>query len=215
MDEQESNWKQAELNYGRALKIDRFSGRIYNNLGSLYFKQGQLKKAKEYFFQALAYNPLLLGARLNLAKAFLNDSEYQKAIELCLENLDIVSEDTDTLSLLIDIYNKKKDIVHLKKYAYRMINDETDPEILTRLGVMMAQNNIVDVAFDSFIKAMRVGPYYKDAYFNAGTLLGNLGKYDAAIHLWELGLRIDPADQRFKNNIAKAVKFNAKQASQP
>ena len=46
---------------------------------------------------------------------------------------------------------------------------------------------------------MRVAPDYKDAYLNAGTLLGNLGKYDEAIHLWELGLRIDPADQRFKN----------------
>ena len=129
-------------------------------------------------------NPLLLEPRLSLANSFLKRSEYEKAIDLCLKGLDIVNDDTNTLFLLIDIYTQKKDLVHIKKYAYRMINDETDPEVLTRLGVMMARNNIVDVALDSFMKAMRVGPDYKDAYFNAGTLLGNLDKYDAAIHLW-------------------------------
>ena len=55
--------KQAELNYKMALKINPFSASTYNNLGVIYFEQGQWEKAKEYFFQALVYNPLLLDPR--------------------------------------------------------------------------------------------------------------------------------------------------------
>ena len=54
-----------------------------------------------------------------------------------------------------------------------MINNETDPEILTKLGVMMARHNILICALDSYIKAMHVAPDYKDAYLNAGKLLAN------------------------------------------
>ena len=74
----------------------------------------------------------------------------------------------------------------------------------------MAQNNAVDVAIDSYIKAMRVAPDYKEAYLAAGTLLGNVGQYDQAIHLWELGLKIDPLDQRFKQDIAEAIRLKSK-----
>ncbi len=210
MDEQEGHWKEAELDYKRALKVDPFSGTVYNNLGALYSDQNKPVKAKEYFLQAVAYNPLLLEPRLSLAKVFLKDSQYKQAIDLCLKNLDIVSDDPDTLSLLIDIYNQKKDIVNLKKYAYRVIHHEADPEILTKLGVIMGQNGILDTALDCFIKAMRVAPDYKDAYLNAGTLLGNMGQYDKAIHIWELGSKIDPSDKRFKNDIAKAITLNLK-----
>ena len=74
----------------------------------------------------------------------------------------------------------------------------------------MAQNGAVDIALDSFIKALRVAPDYKEAYLEAGTLLGNLGQYDKAVHIWELGSRIDPSDQRFKNDIAKAIELKSK-----
>ena len=49
MDEQEGHWKEAELNYRRALEIDPYFASVYNNLGGVYIKQGQWEKAKEYF----------------------------------------------------------------------------------------------------------------------------------------------------------------------
>ena len=74
----------------------------------------------------------------------------------------------------------------------------------------MAQNNIVDIALNAYIKALKVDPHNKDAYLDAGVLLGNLGKYDEAIQIWKLGLRIDPSDHRFKDNIAGAIKLESK-----
>ena len=153
---------------------------------------------------------MLLGPRAGLAYIFLNGSQYQKAIDLCLQNLNTVAYDTNTLFLLVDIYIHKNDLVNVNKYAYRIINHETDPKILMKLGVVMARHNIMNVALDSYIKTLQVAPDDKDVYFEAGKLLENAGRYDEAIRLWKLGLRIDPADQRFKNSIAKAMTWKLK-----
>ena len=109
--------------------------------------------------------------------------------------------------LLIDIFIQEKDFVNLKKYAYRIINSESDPKLLRNLGATLAQNNIPAIALDSFEKAIRLSPNDKDTYRMAGTFFANLGKYDEAIYLWRIGLSIDPNDQRFRMNIAKAEKL--------
>jgi len=210
MDAQYGHGKEAELNFRKVLNFNPFSAAAYNNLGNLYQQQGQWKKAEEYFNRSLILNPLLIEPRRSLASIFLANSEYMKATGLCLKNLDIVKDDPGTLFLLIDIYIHEKYFINIKKYAYRLINDENDPEILTNLGVTMSRNNFFSIAIDSYIKAMRVGPDYKDAYFNAGTLLANMGKYDKAILVWQIGLKIDPLDQRFKTSIAKAMTLNLK-----
>jgi tetratricopeptide (TPR) repeat protein len=210
LDGKEGHWKEAELNFRRALSINPFSAGTYDALGDLYLKQGQWEKAKECFLQALVYNPLSFGSRAGLAYVYFNNSEYQKALDLCLKNLNLVDYDSNTLFLLVDIYIHKKDIVNIEKYAYRIIDHETDPETLMKLGVVMAQCNIFNVAIDTFIKVIRIAPDYKDAYFEAGKLLENSGKYDEAIHIWRLGSGIDPADQRFKTGIAEAVKLKLK-----
>jgi len=44
----------------------------------------------------------------------------------------------------------------------------------------------------------------------AGTLLANMGQKTLAIHMWEVGLSINPADNRFKENILKFSNLRAK-----
>jgi tetratricopeptide (TPR) repeat protein len=205
IDQAEGHFKDAELNYKKTLETYPSSARTYYNLASLYLTEGRLALAQENFDRSLMINPLLLESRRGLALVFLKYSEYPKAIDLCLKNLDIVNDDPETLLLLMDILMREKDIVSLKKYAYRFINSEIDPRILTKLGVLMAQNNSPEIALDCFTKVMHVAPDYKDAYFSAGTLLANLGKYDQAVQIWKIGSSIDPSDQRFKKDIARAM----------
>ena len=38
--------------------------------------------------------------------------------------------------------------------------------------------------------------------------MGNLGRFDEAIRIWQLGLQIDPKDQRFIEYINKASVLN-------
>lgn len=208
MEEQQGNLKEAELNYRMALRIEPHSAYTFNNMGQLYLQQNQMIKAREYFAQAMIYDPFLLQPRRALASIYLKHSEYQKAINLCLKNLAIDHDDMETLFLLIDLYARQKDFLSLKKCAYRIIAGTTQPELLSKLGNLMGEQGMVDIAIDSYIKAIRVAPHYQEAYLNAGTLLGNMGKYDDAIRLWQLGLEIDPSDGRFKSNIAEARRLS-------
>ena len=107
-------------------------------------------------------------------------------------------------------YLHQKDFITAKKYVYRMINDQSDPSVLTKLGAGMAASNMLDVARDCYTKALQVAPGYKDAYLDEGSVLMNSGNYDEAIRLWGQGLRLYPSDQRFKDNIAKAMSLRSK-----
>jgi tetratricopeptide (TPR) repeat protein len=202
--------KEAELNYKRALRFYPHSSGVYNNLGQLYLTQGQWKKADVFLRQALFYNPLLLQPRKGLARIFLDHSDYQKAIDQCLMNLNIKSDDQDTLSILIYVYAQKKDFVSMKKYAYKILNDQTDPSVLIKLAIVMEESNEPEIALDCLKKVIKLAPDYKDAYLESGKLLEKLGKYDEAIRIWNIGSSIDPSDQRFKQDIVKAIKLKSK-----
>jgi tetratricopeptide (TPR) repeat protein len=213
MDQMEGNWKGAEKDYKLALLADPFSASTYCNLGTVYSSRRQWKKAQEYFLKSLSYNNLLVEPRRGLARIDLIHGQYREAIALCLKNLDIISDDRKTLLLLVDIFNKEKDSASLKKYAYRYINVENDANVLTAFGVEMGQKNMPDLAMDSFTKAIHLAPDDRDAYLATGTLLANLGQFDQAIHIWQIGSGIDATDGRFKDNIALAIKLKANHSS--
>ncbi len=210
LEEKEGHLKEAELNFRKALNINPFSAGTYDGLGELYLKQGQWDKAENYFLKALVFNPLSIESRAGLAFAYFNKTEYKKALGLCLKNLDIVEYDSNTLFLLVDIYIQKKDLANVEKYAHSIISHETDPTALMKLGVVLSQYNIFNSALDTYIKTIQIAPNYKDAYYEAGELLANSGKYDQAIHIWRLGSAIDPSDRRFPKGIADAIKLRSK-----
>ena len=100
--------------------------------------------------------------------------------------------------MLVNIFYQKKYYVSLKKYAYRIINTATDPVILTKLGVFLAQINEPAIALDSFEKAIRLVPNDKEAYFAAAKFFSKLGKHDEAAYLGKIGLSIASSEQGFK-----------------
>ena len=208
---QEGKFKEAEFYCHKALSIDPYSANTYDNLGTLYYEQGHLDKARDNYDRALMLNPLMLAPRRGLAFIFLKHAEYQKAVNLCLKNLDIVNDDASTLVLLLSIFIDEKDFANLKKYTYRIINPETNPGILTYLGFFLYHHHAPpELAMDCFRKAMRVAPGYANAYMEAGTLLADLGQYDQAISIWRRGVSLDPSDSRFKQSIARAMTMKIK-----
>jgi len=210
IDEKEGHFKDAELNIKNALSLNPFSSRDYAYLAFVYFEEGQWKKAKEGFERSLMEDPLLMEPRIGLASIYLKDKEYQKAVDLCLKNLDIVTDDPKTLLLLINIFIKEKDPVSLQKYVHRYINSNSDPASLIKVGIHLAQVNASALALDCFTQVIQIVPGQKDAYLAAGTVFANLGKFDEAIQIWKIGSGIDPYDQRFKKNIAQARVLRSK-----
>jgi tetratricopeptide (TPR) repeat protein len=188
-----------------AFKVNPYSSQAYYNAGLVHLAQGRGEKAVQSFDQSLALNPLFVEARRTLAFVLSGRAEYDKAVKLCLENLDIIEDDPKTLSILVGIYARRQDNVNLKKYAQRYVTAETDPANLTSVGIQIAQSPdpLIQAARDCFAKALRLDPGYANAYLAQGALEVKLGRFDEALRTWQAGLRLNPFDKRFGYSITK------------
>jgi len=206
--------EQAQANFEQALKINPGSADAYDNLGALSYAEGDLEGARRYFKHSLTLNPMLSEPRLGLALIDLKNFQYQKAIELCLQNLNINPNETQSLRLLINIYITNKDKEKLIRYSNDFIKVCLDSNMLTEVGIQLAQNDLFDLAWNCFDKAIRLDAYCKDAYLAEGILLANLEKYDQAIEILKIGQRKNPSDLRFILEIAQIDSSKFKHANQ-
>jgi len=204
---QDRHFNQAEINYKIALKINPSSGAAYNNLGTLYELRHQWQNAKESFIQAIKMNPYMLVARVNLAKILLKEGKFAESIELCRKNLEVSTYDQDSTFLLIDLYYHQKNLASVRQMASLLIKNESNCELLMKLGDQMAQMNIFEKAIDCYTKVLKEEPNNKEAYLGIGLLLEKFGRYDDAIQIFKLGSSIDIMDQRFIDQTSLALKL--------
>lgn len=184
-----------------------------NNLAAIYIDRLDYKPAKWFLLRSLELNKYSIEARLNLANIFEKELNDKDAIINYKENLNVVPFEEHSLLGLIRIYvrmNVEKDV---RTYSQQLIAHTKNPVILTGLGSILAESGRLSMASEAFSQAMRIDPRYKQAFLEAGKLLANVRMYSEAIREWQIGERIDPKDQDFKNNIAKAMVLKSKLAS--
>jgi len=197
------DWVQARKNYQLSLAGDYGDFEIFNNLGNIELNQAHLKEAEAYYKSSLRIEPSSSGVNHNLGVIYLRQGKLELAQGYFLRAIVLNPFQTESFKFLIAILLDKKDMVNLRKYSSLYINIEEDPEKLTNFGILMSENQIFDIAWNGFQKALNLDTEYKNAYLNAGIMLFHLKKYDEAIGIWKLGLKIDPSDSRFTDNIAK------------
>jgi tetratricopeptide (TPR) repeat protein len=199
--------QQAESDYRMALKTNPHSAQAFYGLGLTDYLKGHTDLAVANFQNSMEANPLFMEPRSFMAYILTGRGDYDQAIRLCLKNLEIVDDDPKTLSLLMRIYTLRKDDYHLNHYASRYIAIESDPGLLTRLGIQMAQEIVpqVPLARECFEKALRAAPGYANAYLAQGALEVKLGHYQEAVRVFKAGLRLNPSDRRFEYGISKIM----------
>jgi len=183
-------WDEAIIDYKKALNISSTAAKVYHNLGALYFQKKQFNLAKKYYLKSLFYNPIGIESRRGLALIYLNELQYQKSIDLCLENLKIVNNDEETMHILITAYFRSKNLVAFKKYAVLLIHEVSDPAILIKLGSAFLKNNQISLSLECYIKTIRIAPHEKRAYWGAADLFEKLGKNKDAVYFRNLANEI-------------------------
>ena len=92
---QKNNLKVAENLYNKVLKIDSTHVETNNNLGIIFEKLRQPKKAIRYFQKATQIKPDYADAYYNLGKIFNELNEHQKAISYYEKAIQINSNQAD------------------------------------------------------------------------------------------------------------------------
>lgn len=207
MDFKEGKNAEAIEYFKKALEIAPKSTTVLNNLGLAYWKNNQIDLAKECFTQAIDYNRFYLEPRFNLAQIYQDQGAYRKARDLYLENFSIDPQREDNNYFLAEVYFKTNQPQEAVAAGKKILKESTDSSTLTRYGSLFAANRYNNLAFELFLKSIQIPSSSPDTYLELGKFLGNQGKWDEALMVWQEGLKRNPSDGRFEALINEIKRF--------
>ncbi len=94
-----------------------------------------------------------------------------------------------------------------REISDKIIHSASGPSAYIQLSYAFDQFAIKDKAIALLEQCTTRYPKYKEAYLLEGTIFANQGFYEKSIALWEQGLKIDKADERFMIDIENAKKL--------
>lgn len=125
------NWKEAIINYEKAVKLDPSFTYAWDNLGICYRRIAEYDKALEAYKKSLAIDPAGKMALQNIPIVYIYKKEFQKAIDAYM-NLDkVYPEDPEVYYGIGNIYfnslkNNEKALDYMCK-AYKIYNEQKSP----------------------------------------------------------------------------------------
>ena len=102
----------------------------HNNLGLLYFGEGDFETARYHYDKAIHFDPDHYYTYINRANYFFRTEAYDLAIEDCNQALAIKNNGVEAASLLTILYAMRQDEENKKKYFHLAITSGKKPEDL-------------------------------------------------------------------------------------
>ncbi|MBV8863933.1 MAG: tetratricopeptide repeat protein [Acidobacteriaceae bacterium] len=208
--------------YREILKIDPRLAPAYNNLGALYFKQGQFHQAAEVLEKGLTFDPNMSSASALLGLSYFQMSEYVKARPHLEAAVKAHPADNTAEFTLVNDLTKLGDFesaaVHLQQLAKRQPNDERVLYLLGRVYMQLSEQALgkinqinpdsvwaheisaelmdsmknYDGAIVEYKKAIEIAPKQPGLHLKLGDLYWSLSQWDNATTQFELEQQIDP-----------------------
>ena len=208
--------------YRQILKLDPHLGPAYNNLGALYFKQGQFQDAATILEQGLKVDRSMASASALLGLSLFQMGEYSKAkapLETALKSNP--NDDNAELALVNDL-TKLGDFesaaVHLRQLAKRQPGNQHVWYLLGRVYMQLSEQALgkvnqidpnsvwaheisaelmdsmknYDGAIVEYKKALEIAPKQPGLHFKLGDLYWSLSQWDNATEQFEQEQAIDP-----------------------
>ena len=202
--------KDAESEYHEALRANPGYGPALGNLGELYYKQGNIQTARQWFEKAIAADPTHNApAYNNLAVIIYNQAResgdtaaYKEAVSKLRRALAIDSESVAAYALLAQIYyttaendRSKLELAALvcKQAKETRLGDKFAP-IYNTLGLINLRKKNVTGALKEFKTAVELDPKFVEAHLNIGAISLSSRQYDVAERSFQAVLALQPAN---------------------
>ena len=181
-----------------------------SNLGTIYYKQGKIDGAKQYWDSAIKANGKLVAARINVASLELEqmrhtpakDPKYKQLEEDARINLSnalgVESDNVEAYTayglLYMEGWAANKNRLLLAKLLLdegKKRNEKYAP-LQNAYGLYYMHRGALNEALASFSGAVAADPTFAEARLNAGQLTLNFRKYDVAKEMFGKALEIQP-----------------------
>jgi tetratricopeptide (TPR) repeat protein len=181
-----------------------------SNLGTIFYKKGQLDGAKQYWDSAIKANGKLVAARINVASLELEqirkipykDARWKQIEEDARLNLSqalgVESDNVEAYTtyglLYMEGWQQNKNRLLLAKLLLDegKKRNEKFPALLNAYGLYYMHRGALNEALASFSAAVQGDPRFAEARINAGQLTLNFRKYDVAKEMFQKALEVAP-----------------------
>jgi tetratricopeptide (TPR) repeat protein len=186
-------------------------------LGNQLFKDGKYDEAIAQYELFLEKNPQAYQVQVNIADAYREKGEYDKATELYNKLIELAANDP-TLGKEVaakaqagigDIYLRQNKIAEAQEYFKKSIENSPKDEVLAyNVGEIYFSNQNLDEAKKYFELASQIKPGWPDPYLKLGYVYLNKADNTNAIAMFEKFLTLEPEGERaaLAKNILNAIK---------
>ncbi len=186
----------AEQSARRALELDNQSPEAYNLLGYVAALRGDYEDAIENYHQAIALDDTYLEAMLNAAEVYVHPlGDYDEAIRLCEQALDLAETDDETVDALLlcfDAYLGKGDMSRAEELCSRFPQGPFDNPTHTFLvGRAFFEVEKIARAADLIQESIKANPNNPDAYYYMGLIHDEGGNIGEATHAFLRSRELD------------------------
>jgi tetratricopeptide (TPR) repeat protein len=166
---------------------------LLHDLGVGYFLLGQYGNAIIQLKKASTISPVSATYRFNLANAYSENEQYEKAVNTYLETLDLKPDHVPSLNNLADCYEllgQPEKAHELFQYLVKISPD--NPLSHFNLGNFFIRQNQHIEAVKCYEQAIERDASFVDAYYNIAWVLQQAKAWKKALEYSEKGLRIAP-----------------------
>lgn len=150
-------------------------------------EKGEYSKAIKTFEKVLEVVPQHVDARRNLAMAYLESGDAEKAEEYLRECLRLDPNDRWTNLLLGNIYARIKRNLDVAEFFYQKCYeiDPNDNFLLNNYAAIMLEKGKPDKAKELFEKALSIAPSYPNTYYGLALLYQNQDRPELVLEILE------------------------------
>ena len=208
--------------YREILKINPHLAPAYNNLGALYFKEGQFHDAAEVLERGLKVDPSMSSASALLGMSLFQTSEYRKAQPYLEAAVKAHPSDNNAELMLVNDLTKQGEFeqaaIHLQQLSKRQPNDERVWYLLGRVYMQLSEQALGKInqinpnsvwaheisaelmesmknyngAIVEYKKALDIAPKQPGLHYKLGDVYWSLSQWDNAAEQFQLEQSIDP-----------------------
>ena len=195
------NYNEAINFYEGALKLDSCFKEALNNLGTVYYKQGDYQRSQRLYTKAIECHPDFIPAYINRSNSFYQLRLFNKA----MEDLEYVrSEKPDTVIvhyLLGLVYTDLREYASAKLSFRKALSiDPSNSELLTNLGVVHYYEKDFDSAMLYLDKATSTGEVEPNALNAVALIEIERGDYQKALSWINRAIELQPKNAYYRNN---------------
>ena len=164
--------------YKKALQLNPTLADVYNYIGAILSKQGQLDEAMTYCQKALQLNPTLADAYNNIGAIFYKQEQLDEAMTYYQKALDLKPELSNAYNNIgILLQEKGEPDKAIEYFRNALLYSPDFADAYSNMGITLLEKGETDKAIEFLSKAIKLDPDHAMAHWNLSLTLLLTGEF--------------------------------------